>query len=199
MIADSHPSELLPWFANGTLDAAEHRQVEAHLSACPQCREEVTAIKSLRTRLKDIESQGRSPGELGLARLKRRIRFETETAGNPSPHRWLMPALAAAVIVIAAQAGLMLNMNAAHRQNMQLMSGPAAGDIQIRFTTDARAEQIAALLQSIHGRIVGGPGAMDVYRIRIKAGASGGKTVQEAIRRLRARHDVVQFVSGDGG
>jgi len=194
----SHPSRMLPWYVNGTLDDAGRKQIEAHLSGCPQCREEIIALKHLRTRMKDIESQGQSPGELGMARLKRRIRSE---AAMPAPRvrrRWLMPALAAAAIVIVAQAGLMLNMNATNRQNMQLMSAPAAGDIQVRFAPDARAKQIESLLQSVHGHIVAGPGALGVYHIRISAGDSGKKDVEAAVQRLRAQNNVVQFVAREG-
>ena len=192
---DTHPSELLPWHVNGTLSDAECRQVDAHLSGCPQCTEEIAALKRLRTHVKDIESQGESPGELGLARLKRRIRSETMSTGSPSPRRWLMPALAAAAIVIVAQAGMMLNMSTTHRQGMQLMSAPAAGDIQIRFAPDARAKQIESLLQSIHGRIVAGPGAMGVYHIRIEAGKSGGKDTEAVLQQLRSQTHIVTFAA----
>jgi len=191
----SHPSDLLPWYVNGTLNDDGRKQVEAHLSGCALCREEVKAIERLRTRVKDIESQGQSPGELGLARLKRRIRSETTSTGNSSPRRWLMPALAAATIIIVAQAGLMLNMNGTHRQNMQLMSAPAAGDIQVRFAANARAKHIESLLQSIHGHIVAGPGALGVYHIRIEAGKSGGKDVETVLQQLRSQTHVVKFAA----
>jgi len=194
----SHPSELLPWYVNGTLDDAGRRQVEAHLSGCASCMEEVNVIERLRTCVKDVESQGQSPGELGLARLKRRIRSE---AAMPAPRvrrHWLMPALAAAAIVIVAQAGLILNMKATNRQGMQLMSAPAAGDIQVRFAPGARAKQIESILQSVHGHIVAGPGALGVYHIRISAGDSGKKDVEAALQQLRAQNNVVQFVAREG-
>lgn len=194
----SHPSDLLPWYVNGTLDDAGRKRIEAHLSGCAPCREKMKAIKRLRTCVKDIESQGQSPGELGLARLKRRIRSEAAMLTPRVRHRWLMPALAAAAIVIVAQAGLMLNMNSTNRQGMQLMSAPAAGDIQVRFAPDARAGQIESLLQSIHGHIVAGPGALGVYHIRISAGDSGKKDVEAAVQRLRAQNNVVQFVAREG-
>jgi len=194
----SHPSDLLPWYVNGALDEVEHQQVETHITHCTSCRHEIAELERLRTRVKNIGVQGQSPGELGLARLKRRIQSETSKIESSSPRRWLMPVLAAAAVIIVAQAGLMLNMNATHRQNMQLMSAPAAGDIQIRFVADARAEQVDALLQSIHGQIVAGPGALGVYHIRINAGASGRKNVGAAIRKLRTRSDIVQFVAGEG-
>lgn len=35
--------ELFPWFFNGTLDAAETREVRRHLESCASCRDELTA------------------------------------------------------------------------------------------------------------------------------------------------------------
>ena len=33
--------ELLPWYVNGSLDAAEHEAVESHLASCEECRAEL--------------------------------------------------------------------------------------------------------------------------------------------------------------
>jgi len=78
---------------------------------------------------------------------------------------------------------------------MQLMSAPVAGDIQVRFAPDARAEQIESLLQSIHGRIVAGPGALGVYHIRIEAGKSSRKDVEAVLQQLRSQTHVVTFAT----
>lgn len=39
--------ELLPWYANGTLDSDERRAVEAHLERCGLCRGELAASRDL--------------------------------------------------------------------------------------------------------------------------------------------------------
>jgi len=197
-VTGTHLLSLLPWYVNGTLSAAEREQVEAHIATCVLCKEETEALRKLREGIKAVESQGQTPGELGLARLKHHI--HAENAAHPA-RRWLMPALAAAAIIIVAQAGLMLNMDATHRQHMQLMSGPTKADIQVRLLPTARAEQIASLLQSIHGHIVDGPGALGIYHVRIETGVSGRKAsetdIKNVVQQLRARNDVVQFVAGE--
>ena len=40
-------AELLPFYANGTLDAAEHARVEAELATCATCAEELHELRSL--------------------------------------------------------------------------------------------------------------------------------------------------------
>jgi len=153
---------LLPWYANGTLGKADHQQVEVHLAQCQQCLDEVAYLQQLRAQMKAVEQQYSSPAELGLARLKQRIRAENVPA---KVRHWFIPALAAAAIVIVAQAGLLLNTNS--KQNMQLMSAPPQGQIQVRFAPDTSARAITALLQSVSGEIVQGPSALGVYHLRI--------------------------------
>jgi anti-sigma factor RsiW len=47
---DTHRAaqEALPWLLNGTLDGPELQQVREHLAACPACRADLDALRSLR-------------------------------------------------------------------------------------------------------------------------------------------------------
>ena len=67
-----HPEELLPWYANGTLEGDELRQVEEHLASCLACRREVQQLEALRGGVKEASDpsagQG-APGGEGLERL----------------------------------------------------------------------------------------------------------------------------------
>ncbi len=47
MTCDNRVQELLPLYAAGTLDPAQRRQVEAHLAACAECREELSLWQSI--------------------------------------------------------------------------------------------------------------------------------------------------------
>jgi len=49
-MSDLH--ELLPWYVNGTLDAGERANFEAHLADCRACRDEMSVIEELRGELK---------------------------------------------------------------------------------------------------------------------------------------------------
>lgn len=49
-----HPEALLlPWFLSGTLEAAERKQVTAHLAQCAACRTELESLTVLRRLLRD--------------------------------------------------------------------------------------------------------------------------------------------------
>ena len=43
--------ELLPWYANGTLEREEAAEVEAHLASCPACQRELTRCREIATAL----------------------------------------------------------------------------------------------------------------------------------------------------
>jgi hypothetical protein len=70
---------LLPWFANGTLGAAESRQVESHLAACEGCRNELQRCRDLAVALRHEPEAAPSPHPIQLARLMSRL-DEIDTA-----------------------------------------------------------------------------------------------------------------------
>ena len=198
--SSEHPSELLPWYVNGTLSDAERDSVASHVTTCESCQQEIAELKQLHARVKAIEEATQSPGELGLARLKRRIQSEaSNTHANintrTSRHWWLRRALAAAGIIIVLQAGLMWNMESQNRQQMHLLSGTSSADIQVLFTPDAPEAQIRALLQSVHGHIVDGPGAQGIYHIRIESTDNRESELEMAIQTLRKQSDIVRFAA----
>jgi anti-sigma factor RsiW len=97
----------------GAIEPAERAQVEEHLAACPDCREELAGLAGLPAMLRkvpaveaerlaasgtDLDAAGLPPEEL-LASLVAR------TATVRRMHRWRRVAAAAAVIVVAAGGG----------------------------------------------------------------------------------------------
>jgi hypothetical protein len=70
---------LLPWFANGTLGAAESRHVESHLAACEGCRNELQRCRDLAAALRHEPEAAPSPHPIQLARLMSRL-DEIDTA-----------------------------------------------------------------------------------------------------------------------
>ena len=188
-----HPSELLPWYVNGSLSDTEKGAIEAHIATCSQCRKEIDQLQQLHAQVKEIESTTQSPGELGLARLKRRIQSESIAINKKAPRRWTPTILAAATVLIVLQAGLIWNMNNQSKEQMQLLSGSTSADIQILFSPDASEEKIRALLLSVHGHIVDGPGAMGIYHIRIDANNERAEALKQAIETLRKQSDIVRF------
>ena len=87
-------SELLAAYLDGEVTPKEREQIQAHLSACPQCRRELealaTAQKGLRQALKEMAAQATPPPEL-WDRIKQRAGIKNKVE-QPAPKR-LFPAL----------------------------------------------------------------------------------------------------------
>jgi anti-sigma factor RsiW len=76
-------SELIPWYVNGTLEAAERQAVEAHAAVCPRCQEELAAAAQLARAIQEAESAAPSPHPAQLSRLLARIdAHEAAPVGN---------------------------------------------------------------------------------------------------------------------
>ena len=189
-----HPDELLPWLANGTLGGAERQEVEAHVATCERCRRELAYLQSLRSSVAELES-AQAPGEFGLNRLLRDIRRRPQYAER---RRWLAPALAASLAVVALQ-GVML----AHLWTRSVNIVPLGRELldadvlQIRFDPRATEADIRVTLQAIGASLIEGPGALGIYRVRLGPGVSGkSMEVSRAIAMLKARPGVVvQIIS----
>ncbi len=180
-----HPVEQLAWLANGTLGEAERAAVEAHLAGCEACRAEYRLLCQLREGL-DRHWKEQEPGELGWARLRAAIRQEkarASTAGSaatPQRGRWLA---VAAGLVLAVQAAVIgwLWQDRGETPVYQAASGEvAAGSIQVRFRPDATEGAIRELLDGLGLEIVGGPGALGIYRL---SGTDDPAAVAAALRR----------------
>jgi anti-sigma factor RsiW len=189
---NNHPDELLPWYANGTLPADERRAVEEHLAACDRCRRELALLASLRDQIK-AEDTAPSPGELGWRRLQRDLRHET---GAPRRRAWWQPALAAAAVIIVVQAALLVNLWTQPPAITPLGGPEAAGAVlQVRFAPRAAEADMRAALRAVNGEIVGGPGALGIYRIRLEGVApENSVAIARAAQALRARSGVVAEV-----
>jgi len=191
-----HPDELLPWYVNGTLGGDEREMVVRHLEACVRCRDEVASLEALRAQIRSEEIG--APGELGLRRLMRDV--ASERRARHGQRRWWVPvAAAAAVLVIAVQGVMLMNLPPAHDTGIvPLGAEQAAGVIQLRFHATASEAEIRAALQSVDAVLVGGPGALGIYYIRLR-GADGTDParVAAAVEKLRAQSDVVSHVAAN--
>lgn len=99
-----HPSELIPWYVNGTLEGEELRRVEEHLASCLVCRRDIEELRELRRELG--EAAPAPPGEPGLARLLEAV--ETGDAGARPGRGRFRPWVMAAAAVLAAAVGVAL-------------------------------------------------------------------------------------------
>lgn len=187
--AEQHPEELLPWYVNGTLTADELRQVETHLEGCDHCRSEVELLRTISDSAKQADDAG--PGEMAWHRLRRDMRQD------PMRRRrsWWKPSLAAAAALVIALQGVLL-FSGAGRDGYGLAGhGPEGTVLQVKFNPDATEKEIRAILQAVTGEIVKGPSARGIYRIRLADGDAAA--LQARIERLRANHDVIDYLQRD--
>lgn len=180
-----HPVELLPFFANGTLEAEEQARVATHLTACGACRDELAFLQALHAGVRAAESPP-PIGEMGWRRLQSALRKPARA------RRWLPWALAASLAVVMVQGVLLFQHTeeAAYQPAGQVREGTL---LQVRFRPQATESAIRTLLQSLPGQIVSGPGALGVYRIRLAPEADP----EAALEILRRKQDLIEHAARD--
>ncbi|MEJ2590769.1 MAG: zf-HC2 domain-containing protein [Candidatus Thiodiazotropha sp.] len=186
--SDRHPTELLPWLANGTLEGEERAAVEAHLADCETCRSELKLLRELRETIR--AEPPAEAGDLGLQRLLRAVRQDAKR--QTVWPRWLIPAALAASLVIAVQT-VMLLQPGPQAPVYAPLSGASAGQgvLQVEFMPDAREADLRNLLRDAGARIVDGPSAVGLYRLAV----APGRDPQQVLERLRSHKTLVRHVA----
>ena len=188
---------LLPWYVNDTLGAEERQQVEAYLERSPHARDEVDLLRALRQQVKEQRIEN-SPGDLGLQRLKREIKQDTQQSGGSDGKtgkvvtvaNWWRPLAVAACLAVMVQAAVMVGLTGLPGSDVTTASGNAAV-LQVTFAPDATEQQIRDVLQSAGASIADGPTALGIYNLRLVDPT--GTTVEEALATLRASNRIVTF------
>lgn len=213
---------LLPWYLNGTLSVAERTAVSAHLQECLSCRTELEELVRMNEQIQRAVGTGPLPSaglaQTVLSRvreeaqLREQNRRRSHVTARPSGFiasidqslrsllvpQWV-PTLVAAFLV--AQLGLLT------WSLTQQPSGPGVGSsgvitsrglgppparLKIEFQPTATMQEVQALLQTLHGRMIDGPATDGAYLIEIPASgldeaerhAASLQTRGELIRRL---------------
>ncbi|MBL8518669.1 MAG: hypothetical protein JNM76_17020 [Betaproteobacteria bacterium] len=190
--------DLLPWFANGTLDAASRARVTAWVAESPAHAAELMWWQGLHTQIqRDAVECAHEPG---LSRLLAQIEAERSGKVTPliprAPRRWFAPRRDHVLRALAASAvlGIALALTSGlgppdqdPSQALRPLNGGSAqrghAMLQLTFKPHAREQQIRAVLATIDGEIVSGPGALGVYHVKIPAGR-----VDELLGLLRSTH-----------
>jgi hypothetical protein len=201
-------SELLPWYVNGTLKDEDREWVDRCLASESDARAELEWYRGLQSSIAQSVS---IPSDLGLARTLQRIRADRPTLSTRI-QGWLgavglgaavalaRPIVAfAAVSVIAVQSVVIYSLARHPEQDAQQIRSSRAVPaeegplLRVNFAPDAREADIRLLLSAVQGSLVGGPGQLGDYYVRLPAGSENA-----AVSRLK--HDrivaAVEIVAG---
>ena len=217
-----HPTvALLPWYANGTLAAADRAAVSAHLQECPSCRTELDELVRVGNQIKQAVSASPMPST-GLAqtvflRVRQEARQGQEEVRRTSPvmtepstlmaniDRWLrnlfVPQWAPTLVVtlLVAQLGVLLwtlsqpipSVDVGGSITSRGLGSPTAR-LRVEFQPSASMQQVQTLLQDMHGRVVDGPNAEGVFIMEIPA--SDPAAIEQRLQALQSRHEVIRHV-----
>ena len=198
---DSHQEaeELLPWYATGRLEEADRIKVEAHLSSCARCRDELTFERRV---IHDV--RGSAPEvDAGWARLSSRIeadrpapRYIPRAAGSAWKF-FRQPAVAtlaaAQVGFLVLSAGVLVSLS---RPTYHALGSPPAtpsANVIVIFRADATVGDIRDTLRTSGASMVGGPTSADAYLLRVPLSRR-----QQALAQLRSDDDVQMAEPIDG-
>lgn len=201
----SHPhqafSELLPFFANGTLTAAERTLVAAHLSSCLVCRAELAQEQVLLQALRDSDASERLVDD-GFERVMLRVRGAGQplsVAARPRrrratrqlTRRVAAAALLGGVVLGGAQFAGDGNSGPPRFHTLSQDRGQVVGAdiVYVIFNPAASVGAIHEALGAVQGDVVSGPNRDHVFSVRVAADG-----VAAAVSALKSRAEI-RFVA----
>lgn len=184
--------ELLPWYANGTLNETDRAWVDEYLRAHPSAAGQLRWYESLQVKLR--EDSPAVSSEIGMDRALARIRTEGPTpraaqAAKPVSRPWfeqiqewvaaltpqamLRPALAGLAVLAVVQGIVIGQLAGDDTTEIRAVRPAAVADqgplFKVNFKADAREADIRLLLNDVQGRLAGGPGQLGDYYVRVPA------------------------------
>ena len=209
MSDDLRFQELSRQAAAGSLPAAEREWLEAYLRDHPDRQVELDWDAAFADALHD--EIARLPARPGWERTAAALSAETPAASVGGVldrlSQWLtgslgfnvnLQAVAAALVVIQAGVIAVLALPSADRPEDRVRTPtqnpmPAGPLLRVSFKADLPEARLRQALADVGGEIVGGPGQLGVYLVRVKEGelsaaaerlrASGGTELVEIVRR----------------
>jgi hypothetical protein len=197
---------LIPWYVNATLNEQDRNSVEAHLSLCGACRDDLAVERQVFAEVAADSAIEYMP-VASLNRLRARLDADPADSADPEmaplPHRrrrslsW-QGLMAASVALMAVAVGLMAADRwmqfhvATTSPSFHTVTSPAprAADEAIRavFSPTITLVELQAILDESHLRIVSGPTEAGVYSLALTT----ARPVNESLAMLR-QHSTVRF------
>lgn len=186
---------LLPWYANGTLDADEAAAVAAHLADCAECRAELEAERALGEQIASLPDRGWASLRSRLeGRSARRGRWPAALLRHRVPIGWAVAAQAACLALIVGVGWIPSQQS--QRPVYRALGAPAAaapGNVVVIFRPTTSEAELRDTLRQSGARLVGGPTASDAYVLHVAAAQRSA-----ALARLRSDRHVVLAEPIDG-
>lgn len=170
--AHEQAQQLLPWYVNDTLGESERAQVEAHLAACDECRDDLATERVIGTRV-----TGAAPDvEQGWADMQARMRTAGERERRAFfrrrvPVGWVVGAQAVAAALIVA---VMLPGQPAPKPTADyhaLGSAPrpaeAMGNVIVMFAERSSEADLRGAFERSGARVVDGPTAAGAWVVHV--------------------------------
>jgi anti-sigma-K factor RskA len=211
------PSEielLLPWYAAGTLDPDEMRQVEAALAGDPDLASRYEWVRTKFAQETAIGDSSGQPSPAAINTLFAKIDAMPARRSQPasglseriaeflaslSPRALGWSALAAALAIVlqaAVLAGIAFHQKTPGGYQTASVPSAAPSDgsyVLIRFTPEATAADISTFLEANNLSIVGGPSGGHLYQVRIASQKLPNDELPHIIYRLK-KDKVVGFI-----
>jgi anti-sigma factor RsiW len=214
-IPDTHAEAwaLLPWLANGRIQAADREWVEAHVQGCAECRAELAAQRLVASEVNREGADSPLPAAPEEQRSYNKLwaRIEAaESAATPATGtsgaavavprssrtvRWL----AAAVVVQAIGLGIlgMTVNNGRAGDGFVTVSSPEprphAPAVRVVFEPNASISTINTLLEHQGLSIVSGPGDAGNFMAELSADAVASGASAESVAAVMAKDPHVTF------
>jgi len=213
-IPDTHAEAwaLLPWLANGRIQASDREWVEAHVAVCAECRAEIAAQRMVATTMNRDSSP--ESNETDEQRSFNRLWARIEASESASPAsvasgaartsrssrtvRWL-----AAAVIVQGFGLALFGFNALRNSSptgeiVTVATVPAqprlnAPAVRIVFAPGASIASINTLLTHQGLTIVGGPGTAGNFTAELSADAVASGASADSVAAVISRDPNVSF------
>lgn len=178
--ADEHGTidQLLPLYANGSLDAGMRHRIATHLETCAECREELKFLGDVRQVLRQSVAADRVPAppvEARFETLPPELQLRVRDAKRPvraDTRSFAASAAMAAALFAAIALGVSLTVTKLQEplyRTATTSSAIADGHLRVavRFGADVEFRQINQLLRQHRAIIVRGPDEQDRWLLEI--------------------------------
>jgi len=213
-IPDTHAEAwaLLPWLANGRVQASDREWLEAHVAECEECRAEVAAQRKMAKAMSAEASPETASTDEQRSFNRLWARIEASEAASPAVEsavavrqvsrtsrtvRWL-----AAAVVVQGFGLALFAFNALQSDDIHTVadawpdaptSRPNAPTVRIVFTPDTSISTINTLLSHQGLSIVSGPGTAGNFTAELSVDAVASGASANSVAEVIAKDPHVSF------